>query len=451
VDPASLSHLDDVVKAYDIRGLVPEELDADIVYLIGRAAAIEFDAPYLLVGRDMRTSSDEIAEAVMRGARAEGVTTIDLGLTSTDLLYYASGHLRHPGIMVTASHNPAGYNGLKLCRADAEPVAFDTGLARIRDRVASGELGSASSGGSHRELDLLASFAEHVRSFVDVASLRPLRVAVDAGNGMAGHVVPPVFAGLPFELVPLYFELDGTFPNHPASPIEPENLRDLGELVRAERCDAGLAFDGDADRMFCVDGDGRPVSPSLVTAVIAERMLAGAPGATVLYNLICSRTVPEAIDRAGGTAVRTRVGHSFIKSVMAETGAVFGGEHSGHYYFRDNFRADSGLIAAVVLLEALSAHGGTLAELVAPYDTYVQSGEINSEVADVKATISAVAEAFAERGEADYADGLTLSADAWWFNLRPSNTEPMLRLNVEATDTDTMTTVRDDVLALVRS
>jgi phosphomannomutase len=268
---------------------------------------------------------------------------------------------------------------------------------------------------------------------------------------MAGHVVPPVFAGLPFELVPLYFELDGTFPNHPASPIEPENLRDLGELVRAERCDAGLAFDGDADRMFCVDGDGRPVSPSLVTAVIAERMLAGAPGATVLYNLICSRTVPEAIDRAGGTAVRTRVGHSFIKSVMAETGAVFGGEHSGHYYFRDNFRADSGLIAAVVLLEALSAHGGTLAELVAPYDTYVQSGEINSEVADVKATISAVAEAFAERGEADYADGLTLSADAWWFNLRPSNTEPMLRLNVEATDTDTMTTVRDDVLALVRS
>ena len=451
MDPASLSHLDRIVKAYDVRGLVPEELDADIVYLIGRAAAIEFDAPYLLVGRDMRPSSDEIAEAVMRGARAEGVTTIDLGLASTDLLYYASGHLGHPGIMVTASHNPAGYNGLKLCRAGAEPVAFDTGLARIRDRVASGELGSATSRGSHRELDLLESFAEHVRSFVDPAEMRPLRVAVDAGNGMAGHVVRPVFAGLPFELVPLYFELDGTFPNHPASPIESENLSDLSELVRTESCDVGLAFDGDADRMFCVDGEGRPVSPSLVTAVIAERMLAGAPGATVLYNLICSRSVPETISRAGGIPVRTRVGHSFIKSVMAETGAIFGGEHSGHYYFRENFRADSGLIAALVLLEALSMHGGTLAELVEPYDTYVQSGEINSEVADEKATIATVAEAFADRGEADYADGLTLSADAWWFNLRPSNTEQLLRLNVEATDTDTMTTVRDEVLSLVRS
>ncbi|HSJ46635.1 MAG TPA: hypothetical protein VK923_18305 [Euzebyales bacterium] len=448
---ASLSNLDRIVKAYDVRGLVPQELDADIVYLIGRAAAIEFDAPYLLVGRDMRTSSDEIAEAVMRGARAEGVTTIDLGLVSTDLLYYASGHLGHPGIMVTASHNPAGYNGLKLCRAGAEPVAFDTGLARIRDRVASGELGSATSRGSHRELDLLEPFAEHVRGFIDPAALRPLRVAVDAGNGMAGHVVPPVFAGLPFELVPLYFELDGTFPNHPASPIEPENLRDLGWLVRAESCDVGLAFDGDADRMFCVDGEGCPVSPSLVTAVIAERMLAGAPGATVLYNLICSRTVPETIDRAGGIAVRTRVGHSFIKSVMAETGAIFGGEHSGHYYFRENFRADSGLIAALVLLEALSMHGGTLAELVEPYDTYVQSGEINSKVADEKAAIATVAGAFADRGEADYADGLTFSADAWWFNLRPSNTEQLLRLNVEAIDTDTMTTVRDEVLSLVLS
>lgn len=445
-----LTSLSRIVKAYDIRGLVPDEFDADLAYRVGRAAAIEFDAPEVLVGRDMRVSSDDLAAAVMRGVRAEGVTTIDLGLASTDLLYYASGVHRRPGIMVTASHNPAAYNGLKLCRAGAEPVAFDTGLQRIRDRVAADAFGAATGTGAHRRVDMLAAYADHVRSFVDRATLRPLRVAVDAGNGMAGLVVPPVFEGLPVDLVPLYFELDGTFPHHPASPIEPANLRDLQSLVRSASCDVGLAFDGDADRMFCVDGDGRPVSPSLVTAITAERMLARHPGAAVLYNLICSRIVPETIARAGGVPVRTRVGHSFIKSVMADTGAIFGGEHSGHYYFRDNFRADSGLIAAVILLEAVSAHGGTLAEMVAPYDVYVQSGEINSEVADAAATMSSVAEAFAERGDADYADGLTVSAESWWFNLRPSNTEPMLRLNVEATDEATMALVRDEVLILVR-
>ncbi len=451
VQSQSLTSLERIVKAYDIRGLVPDELDADVAYLIGRAAALEFGAPNMLVARDMRASSDDLADAVMRGARAEGVTTIDLGLASTDLLYYASGHLRHPGVMITASHNPAGYNGLKLCRAGAEPVSLDTGLARIRDCVAAGEFGGATRSGSHRELNLVRSFAAHVRGFVNRASLRPLRVAVDAGNGMAGFVVPPVFDGLPFELVPLYFELDGTFPNHPASPIEPENLRDLQALVRAESCDIGMAFDGDADRMFCVDGNGDAVSPSLITAIIAQRLLERDPGAPVLYNLICSRIVPETIVRAGGVPIRTRVGHSFIKSVMAETDAVFGGEHSGHYYFRDNFRADSGLIAALVLLEALSVHGGSLADMVAPYDVYVQSGEINSEVADPAAAVDAVAKAFAGRGEADYADGLTIVAEAWWFNLRPSNTEPMLRLNVEAGDETTMKSVRDDVLALVRS
>lgn len=443
--------LDRIVKAYDVRGLVPDELDGEVAYLFGRAAALEFGAPTVLVGRDMRPSSPELADAVMRGLRAEGVATVDLGLASTDLLYFASGSLGHPGVMVTASHNPSGYNGLKLCRAGAEPVAFDTGLGRIRDRVVAGEFGASRVRGAHRELDLLDGFAAHVRGFVDRAVLRPLRVAIDAGNGMAGHVVPAVFDGLPFEIVPLYFDLDGTFPNHPASPIEPENLRDLIALVRAEDCDLGLAFDGDADRMFCVDGSGAPVSPSLVTAVAAERMLAREPGATVLYNLICSRIVPETIRRAGGVAVRTRVGHSFIKAVMARTDAVFGGEHSGHYYFRDNYRADSGLIAALVLLEALSAHGGTLAELVAPYDVYVQSGELNSTVADPSAVVDRVAAAFAERGTADYADGLTVSAASWWFNLRPSNTEPMLRLNVEATDQETMTDVRDEVLDLVRS
>jgi len=289
-----------------------------------------------------------------------------------------------------------------------------------------------------------------VRGFVDIGVLRPLRVGVDAANGMAGLVVPAVFAGLPFEVVGLYMDIDGTFPNHPASPIEPENLRDLQRLVRERSCDIGLAFDGDADRMFCVDERGEPVSPSLVTAVIAEMLLQREPGGTVLYNLICSRVVPETIERAGGVPVRTRVGHSFIKAVMAETGAVFGGEHSGHYYFRDNFRADSGLIGAVMLLEALSERGGTLSELVAPYDVYTQSGEINSEVADQKAAIATVADAFAERADADYADGLTLVADTWWFNLRPSNTEPMLRLNVEADDAETMQAVRDEVLGLIR-
>jgi phosphomannomutase len=464
----SLVHLDAVVKAYDIRGRVPDELDVDLVYLIGRAAAVELASSDMLVGRDTRISSPELAEAFMRGVRAEGVNTIDLGLASTDLLYFASGRLRLPGAMVTASHNPAAYNGLKLCRAGAEPVAFDTGLGRIRDRVAAGAFGGATRAGSHREMDLLDQYAEHVRGFVDRAALRPLRVAVDAANGMAGLVVPAVFQGrrsaeapprvsrdaklaaLPFELVELYFELDGTFPNHPASPIEPENLRDLQQLVRERSCDIGLAFDGDADRMFCVDERGEPVSPSLVTAVIAETLLEREPGATVLYNLICSRTVPETIERAGGVAVRTRVGHSFIKAVMAETGAVFGGEHSGHYYFRDNFRADSGLISALMLLEALSVRGGTLSRLVAPYDIYVQSGEINSVVADQKSAIETVAERFAGSTEADYADGLTLTAQTWWFNLRPSNTEPVLRLNVEAEDEATMRAIRDEVLALIR-
>ena len=450
MDELSLAGLEAVFKAYDVRGRVPEQFDADLAYLIGRAIAAEFASPDLLVGRDGRISSPEIADALMRGARAEGVTTIDIGLASTDLLYYASGALRMPGVMVTASHNPGHYNGLKLCRAGAEPVAFDTGLGRIRDRVAAGAFGAATHGGSHREMDLLGQYAEHVRGFVDIGVLRPLRVGVDAANGMAGLVVPAVFAGLPFEVVGLYMDIDGTFPNHPASPIEPENLRDLQRLVRERSCDIGLAFDGDADRMFCVDERGEPVSPSLVTAVIAEMLLQREPGGTVLYNLICSRVVPETIERAGGVPVRTRVGHSFIKAVMAETGAVFGGEHSGHYYFRDNFRADSGLIGAVMLLEALSERGGTLSELVAPYDVYTQSGEINSEVADQKAAVATVADAFAERADADYADGLTLVADTWWFNLRPSNTEPMLRLNVEADDAETMQAVRDEVLGLIR-
>ena len=439
-----------IVKAYDVRGIVPDELDAAVAHLLGRAAAVELQSAGMVVGRDMRPSSPELAGAFMAGAREQGVETIDLGLASTDLMYYASGRLGLPGAMWTASHNPAHYNGVKLCRAGAEPISLDTGLAQIRDRAQSGHFPAALRPGAHRTLSLLGEYAEHVRGFADTSSMRPLKVAIDAGNGMAGLVVPAVFEDLPHEVVPLYFELDGTFPNHPANPIEPENLRDLQRAVTEHGCDIGLAFDGDADRMFCIDERGERVSPSLVTAVIAETMLERNPGATMLYNLICSRTVPETIERAGGHPVRTRVGHSFIKALMKDTGALFAGEHSGHYYFRDNFRADSGLIAAVVLLEALSQHGGTVSALVAPYDVYVQSGELNTAVVDQKAATERVAHDFEGEGEADWADGLTVNGDRWWFNLRPSNTEPLLRLNVEADDRDTMERIRDRVLDLIR-
>ncbi|CAN5331953.1 phosphomannomutase/phosphoglucomutase [soil metagenome] len=438
-----------IVKAYDIRGVVPDELDAEVAEAVGRAAAVELGAPAIVVGRDMRPSSQELSGAFMAGVREQGVDTIDAGLASTDLVYFASGRLGVPGAMFTASHNPAEYNGIKLCRAGAEPVSLDSGLAEIRDRAQSGDLPRAGSPGGHREQDMLSDYAQHVRSFVDVRAMQPLKVAVDAGNGMAGHVVPAVFEGLPLDVVPLYFELDGRFPNHPANPIEPENLRDVQKAVREHACDIGLAFDGDADRMFCVDEEGRPVSPSLVTAVIAETLLRRNPGATVLYNLITSRVVPETVEAAGGQAVRTRVGHSFIKARMKDTGAVFAGEHSGHYYFKDNFRADSGLIAAVLLLEALGASGGPLSKVVSPYDRYAASGEINRRVDDQREALRRVAEAFAGQGSQDFCDGLTHTGDGWWFNLRPSNTEPLLRLNVEADDVATMESVRDRVTALV--
>jgi phosphomannomutase len=448
--PEQFPHLERIVKAYDVRGVVPDELNADVAEALGRAAAVELHGEAVVVGHDMRPSSPHLADAFMAGVRAQGVDTIDLGLASTDLLYYASGRLGVPGAMWTASHNPAQYNGLKLCRAGAEPVSLESGLTEIRDRAQSANFPPAQATGSHREVDLIGEYADHVRSFVDIGVLRPLKVAIDAGNGMGGLVVPRVFEGLPFEVVALYFELDGNFPNHPANPIEPENLVDLQRVVRDEGCDVGLAFDGDADRMFCVDERGEPVSPSLVTAVIAATILERNPGATVLYNLITSRVVPETIEANGGHPVRTRVGHSFIKSVMKDTGAVFAGEHSGHYYFRENFRADSGLIAAVILLEALSDSGGTLSQLVAPYDRYAASGEINSEVADQQAATEQVVQAFADEGECDWADGLTVTGHGWWFNLRPSNTEPLLRLNVEADERATMASVRDRVLAIIR-
>ncbi len=440
-----------IVKAYDIRGVVPDQLDAPTAHALGRAAAVELQASGFVVGRDMRESGVELSEAFMAGVRAQGVETVDLGLASTDLLYYASGRLGLPGAMWTASHNPARYNGVKLCRAGAEPVGIETGLAQIRDRALALDFPEGVAEGTHRTADLLEEYAVHVRSFADAGRMRQVKVVIDAGNGMGGLVVPPVFAELPVEVVPLYFELDGTFPNPEANPIEPANLVDLQRAVIDEGADLGLALDGDADRMFCVDERGRGVSPSLVTAVIARTLLARDPGATVLYNLIVSKIVPETVEAAGGHAIRTRVGHSFIKQLMKDTGAIFAGEHSGHYYFRDNFRADSGLIAAVILLEALGRSGGTTSELVAPYDRYVQSGEVNTEVADATAATDRVADAFAEEGEADWADGLTVTGDGWWFNLRPSNTEPLLRLNVEAGDAGSVDALRDRVLALVRA
>jgi phosphomannomutase len=439
-----------IVKAYDVRGLVPQQLDAEVAHALGRAAAVELHGVGFVVARDMRPTGVELAEAFMEGVRLQGVETVDLGLASTDLMYYASGRLGLPGAMWTASHNPAEYNGLKLCRAGAEPVGIETGLAVIRDRAQAGDFPQAPAPGGARSADLLDEYAEHVRGFTDVGVMRRLRVVVDAGNGMAGYVVPPVFAGLPVDLVPLYFELDGTFPNHEPNPIVPENLRDLQEAVVAEGADIGLAFDGDADRMFSVDERGEPVSPSLVTALIADDLLARNPGSTVLYNLIVSRVVPETVEAAGGKGVRTRVGHSFIKTKMKETGALFAGEHSGHYYFRDNYRADSGLIAAVILLGALGSSDATLSQLVAPYDRYVNSGEVNTQVADQIEATETVAEAFAGEGTVDRMDGLTVDADRWWFNLRPSNTEPLLRLNVEAIDEATMQSVRDRVLDLIR-
>lgn len=446
-----MSDLHAIVKAYDVRGLVPGQLDEDVAESLGRAMAVEIPSRAVVVGRDMRPSSPKLADAVMRGLRRQGVDTIDLGLASTDLVYYASGRLDVPGVMVTASHNPAGYNGMKFCRAGAEPVSFETGLRAMRDLAADGDFPQQDDAGGHRELDLLTEFGQHVRSFIDAGALRPLKVAVDAGNGMGGHVVPVVFDGLPVEVVPLCFELDGTFPNHPADPLVADNLVHLRDAVLDQACDMGLAFDGDADRVVCVDERGEPVSPSVLTAVIAEAMLRKEPGSTIVHSLVCSKVVPETIVRAGGYPVRTRAGHSYIKAVMADTGAYFAGEHSGHYYFRDHWRADSALVAAVLLFEALSDTDGPMSALAAPYERYVASGEISVGVPDTAEAVARVEAAFAHDTAVDRMDGLTVDGGDWWFNLRPSNTEPLLRLNAEAVDRATMEHVRDRVLDIVRT
>ncbi len=442
----------EIFKAYDIRGVVPDDLDEGMAEAVGAAYARLTGARQIVTVHDMRTSSAPLAAAFARGVTAQGADVIAAGLGSTDMLYYASGDLGVPGAMITASHNPARYNGIKLCRAGAKPVGQQTGLAELQEMVQAGVPASDAAPGQVVARDLLSGYAEHLKKLVDVSGIRPLKVVVDAGNGMAGHTVPTVFEGLPIDLVPMYFELDGTFPNHEANPIDPENLRDLQRKVTETGADLGLAFDGDADRCFVVDERGEIVSPSVLTALIAARELAGEPGATVIHNLITSRAVPEIITENGGVPVRTRVGHSFIKAEMARTGAIFGGEHSGHFYFRDFWFADSGMLAALHVLAALGQQDGPLSQLLARYARYSASGEINSDVADQAGITAQVRMAYATRPEvtSDELDGLTVQAPDWWFNLRPSNTEPLLRLNVEGADQATMESLRDEVLAMVR-
>jgi len=444
-----VSELDSIFKAYDIRGVVPDELDADVARAVGAAFARFTGAPRVLVGRDMRPSGVELTAAFADGATSQGVDVVDLGLISTDLAYYAAGSLDAPAAMFTASHNPARYNGIKLCLAGAKPVGQDTGLAEIKALVGAGDFPVAEPVGSLSELDLLEKFAAHVRSFVDVSTLRPLKVVADTANGMGGLVAPVVFEGLPYELEVMFGELDGTFPNHPPDPINPENLKALQARVLEVGADVGLAFDGDADRVFLIDEKARPMSGSTTTAFVAKSILAKNPDAAVIYNLICSKSVPEIITENGGRPIRTRVGHSFIKSVMAETDAVFGGEHSGHYYFRDNYRADSGLIAAMVVLEELSRVSEPLSELRKPLERYAASGEVNVEVADPAGTVERVSAAYDEAGQ-ERIDGLTVDLGDWWFNLRPSNTEPLLRLNLEAADDGSCKKHLSEVLALIK-
>jgi len=468
-----------IVKAYDVRGLAPQQLDETVAHALGAAAADVLGVAgkagqgdgTLVIGHDMRPTSPTLVDAFARGVTDRGGDVLVIGLCSTDGLYFASGHLGAPGAMFTASHNPAAYNGIKMCFAGAKPVGTGTGLDEVRSLAQQfldtagtdgGGVPVAPRTGTRSDRDLLGEYAAHLRTLVPLGGSRPLKVVVDAGNGMAGLTAPAVLgteAGLPelpLEVVPMYFELDGTFPNHEANPLEPANLVDLQEAVVEHGGDIGLAFDGDADRVFVVDEKGDPVSPSAVTAMVALRELAKSPGATILHNLITSRAVPEQVSAAGGTPVRTRVGHSFIKAEMARTGAVFGGEHSAHFYFKDFWGADTGMLAAMHVLAALGEQDGPLSELVAEFDPYSASGEINSTVTDVAGTTAAVRERWEARGGVvDTMDGLTVSSPegeqpAWWFNLRPSNTEPLLRLNAEGADAATMERVRDEVLAQVR-
>ena len=457
---SSAHDLSAIVKAYDVRGVVPDELDETVAAALGAAFVEVTSAGRLVTAHDMRASGPGLSRAFAAGAVSRGASVVEAGLGSTDLLYFASGDLDLPGAMFTASHNPAQYNGIKLCRAGAVPVGAESGLPDIRDHARrildSGESFDAADV-LVEQVDLLADYARYLRSLVDLRHIRPLRVVVDAGNGMGGYTVPAVLGNavleaLPLTIVPLYFDLDGSFPNHEANPLEPANLVDLQKAVVSENADIGLAFDGDADRCFVIDADGSAVSPSAITALVAVRELAKSPGASIIHNLIVSKAVPEIVREHGGTPVRTRVGHSFIKAEMARTGAVFGGEHSAHYYFRDFWRADTGMLAAMHVLAALGEQRGSLADLTREYARYAASGEINSRVLDPASRITAVRAAFADRTlHTDELDGLTVElADGSWFNVRASNTEPLLRLNVEGPDEAVMRGTRDQALAVIR-
>jgi phosphomannomutase len=425
-------------KAYDIRGTYPDELDPELAYRIGRAFVSYLGADVVCVGRDMRLSSPALAGGLIDGIRDQGADVVDIGLISSDGLYFAVGRYGYSaGVMITASHNPGEYNGFKLCGREARPLSMDQGIGEIRDMALSGNYAAPGTPGDFTERDVTTEFVAHALAMIDLSVIHPMKVAVDAGNGMAGKIMPEVFKHLPGELVPLYFELDGSFPNHDANPLEMENIRDLRRAVLTEGADLGVAFDGDADRMFLLDERGQFISGDMVTAMVAQRLLARHPGSSIVYNLICSRTVPEVIEAAGGVPVRSRVGHSFIKALMRERDAVFGGEHSGHFYFRDNWYADSGLIAFLTVLELLSLAGSSLSDYLEPIDTRHRSGEINFEVTDTQEVTERVREHFAG-ADIDTLDGLTIGFPNWWFNLRPSNTQPLLRLNIEADDADTL-------------
>ncbi|MGC4191172.1 MAG: phosphomannomutase/phosphoglucomutase [Thermomicrobiales bacterium] len=442
-----------IFKAYDIRGIVPRELTPDIAYRIGRALVAFLDVDQVAVGRDMRVSGPALAGALIDGIRDQGADAIDIGLVSTDTLYFAVGKYGYPaGVMITASHNPAAYNGFKICKEEARALSLETGIGDIRDLVVSGDIPAPrGERGKLIERNVLDAYAEHALGIIDPAIIKPLKIAVDAGNGMGGLLAPSVFGKLPIEVVPLFFELDGTFPNHEANPIEPENIRDLQRTVVEQGCDLGIAFDGDADRMFLIDEHGTFVGGDMTTAMVSIQMLKKHPGSAIVYNLICSRSVPETVIEHGGTPIRSRVGHSFIKAIMRENDAVFGGEHSGHFYFRDNWYADSGLIAALTVIELISEEGLSLSEILKPIDNRVRSGEINSEVTDIPAVLERVESTFAAQGATiDHLDGLTVEFDDWWFNLRGSNTQPLLRLNVEADETALLDEKTAEVLNLIR-
>nr|BBH88311.1 phosphomannomutase/phosphoglucomutase [Thermosporothrix sp. COM3] len=442
-----------IFKAYDIRGVYGQNLNDDTAYAIGRAAAQYLNVPTIAVGRDMRLSSPQLKENLIRGITDQGVDVVDLDLVTTDALYFAVGKFNYPaGVMITASHNPGKYNGMKFCRAEAYPISFETGLSDMRDLAVSGNFATPEKKGTVTRRDIIDDYVKHVLSFIDVQKIKPLKIVVDAGNGMAGLIVPRVFKHLPCELVPLYFELDGNFPNHPASPIEPENMVDCQKKVRETHADMGVAFDGDADRMFPVDEHGDLIDGSQVTLMVANSLLKKHPGSTILHNIIVSKGVPELVAKLGGKSGVTRVGHSFIKAEMRKQNAIFGGEHSGHFYFRDNWFADSGLIAFLIMLELVSEENKPFSELIKPLDHYYRSGEINTTVKDTQAKLQQVEEHFSKGAKSvNKLDGLTVDFGDWWFNVRPSNTEPLLRLNVEANSKELMEQKRDEVLEVIRS